>query len=131
MKRYIKVNGKWIDTQAQQQEWGRHYRLEVSETEETKVYYYSDEYRQDYYVGILEDQSDEPQPIYQVKWTTYIQYEDIWGEQGELEEDEEIVECFNTEEEAKKEADKDKYGCCGQYVEVRINEKYYRDYEVE
>ena len=74
MKRFIKVNGEWIDTQYQHDEWGRYYRLEPSENDETKVYYYSDEYGVDYYVGILEDQSDEPQEKHIVRFVVGFIY---------------------------------------------------------
>lgn len=62
---------------------------------------------------------------YIVKWITYIQY---FG--GEIESDEEIEEEYDTLEEAQKEARKNKYGCRGQFVEVYINDKLVREYEV-
>ena len=69
---------------------------------------------------------------YIVKWITYTQFcgIDFFGNDSELQEDEEIEEEYDTYEEAVKEADKDSYGCRGQFVEVYINGKYYRDYEV-
>ena len=63
--------------------------------------------------------------MFEVKYITYIQY---YG--GEIESDEEIIEQYDTEEEAKREARKNKYGHRGQFVEVYINGKYFRDYEV-
>lgn len=58
-KRYIKVNGKWIDTQAEREQWGRHYYIERNTCSDDNVYYYSDEYGVDYYVGKLEGATDD------------------------------------------------------------------------
>jgi len=60
----------------------------------------------------------------EVKFITNIQYVG-----GEIETDEEITEQYDTEEEAKREARKNKYGTRGQYVEVYVNGKWFRDYE--
>ena len=49
---------------------------------------------------------------------------------GEIEEDEEIEQEFDSLKEAKKAANKNSEGTRGQYVEVYIDGKYYRDYEL-
>lgn len=130
MKRFIKVNGEWIDTQYQHDEWGRYYRLEPSENDETKVYYYSDEYGVDYYVGILEDQSDEPQEKHIVRFVVYTRFMGMFPDEEELEEEEETEYTCDTYEKAEKIANKNKVGWRGSYVEVYIDDEYYRDYEV-
>lgn len=58
MKRYIKVNGKWVDTEAERKN-GRYYFIETKEEADDEVWYYSDEYGVDYYVGKLEGASDD------------------------------------------------------------------------
>ena len=62
---------------------------------------------------------------YIVKWITYIQY---YG--GEIESDEEIEEEYDTLEQARQEAQKRKYGHRGQYVEVYLNDRLIKEYEV-
>lgn len=131
MKRYIKVNGDWIDTKAEHDEWGRYYRLEESESEDTKVYYYSDEYGVDYYVGVLEDQSEESQEIHIVEFIVYTRYMGMFGDEEELSEEERTHYKCKTYEKAEKLANKNKEGWRGSYVEVYIDDEYYRDYEVE
>lgn len=65
-----------------------------------------------------------------VKWITYTQFlGGYYDDNTELEEDEEIEEEYDNEETAIKEAKKDKYGTRGQFVEVYINDRYFRDYE--
>lgn len=53
MKRYIKVNGSWIDTLLEQKEGGRYYFII-----EGKVSYYSDESGVDTELGELEGEKD-------------------------------------------------------------------------
>lgn len=66
-----------------------------------------------------------------VKWITYIQYmPGPFEDNGEIEEDEEIEQEFDSLKEAKKAANKNSEGTRGQYVEVYIDGKYYRDYEL-
>lgn len=67
-----------------------------------------------------------------VKWITYTQFcgVDYFGNDSELETDEEYEEEYDTYEQAKHEARQDKIGTRGQYVEVYIDGKYFRDYEV-
>ena len=67
--------------------------------------------------------------MYIVEFRTYTQYVGYFDDSDELTEDETIEEEYNTLEDAKREANKNKYGCRGQYVEVYINGEYYRDYE--
>ena len=67
----------------------------------------------------------------QVKFITFTQFGGFCGDDTELQEDEEIIDEYDTIGEAKQEADKDTYGTRGQFVEVYINNKFYRSYEVE
>ena len=67
-----------------------------------------------------------------VKWVTYTQFcgVDFYGDESELEIDEEIEEEYDTLEQAKHEAKKNKYGHRGQFVEVYINDRLERDYDL-
>ena len=75
--------------------------------------------------GIVWNVDNVEETRFVVKYMTYVQYNG-----GELELDEEIEEEYDTEEIAKTEARKNKYGVRGQYVEVYVNDKYFRDYEL-
>lgn len=126
-KRFIKVieDDTWIDTKAEHDEWGRYYFIEVNEDQDNKVYYYSDETGTDTFVGTLEAQSD----TMNVRFEVYTQYEDMFGEQGELIWEETNEDKYTSVEEAMTHADQDEYGWGGTFVEVYINDIHYRDYE--
>ena len=53
MKRYIKVNGQWIDTLIEQKEYGRYYFIV-----DNKVSYLWDGTMTEFETGTLEDESD-------------------------------------------------------------------------
>lgn len=72
--------------------------------------------------------SENGEEIHTVKYITYTQY-DLGFDEVDLEEDEEIVEEYETFEEAEEAAKKNMYGTKGQYVEVYLDEKHFRDYE--
>ena len=129
MKRYIKIweTDEWIDTQAEHDNWGRYYYVETNENGEEKVYYYSDETGTDTFVGTLETQCDK----FVVKYKVYTRYLGIFGDEEELSlEETNRYECSSYEK-AEELADKDKEGWRGSFVEVYINNEFYRDYEVE
>ena len=66
---------------------------------------------------------------HKVKFIVYTRYENIFGEEDEITEEEENIDEYETYEEAEREADKDSYGWAGTYVEVYIDGEFYRDYE--
>lgn len=65
----------------------------------------------------------------EVKYITYTQFLGAFDDDNELEEDEEIIEEYETLEQAEREARKNKYGHRGQFVEVFVNNEWFRDYE--
>lgn len=67
---------------------------------------------------------------HKVRFVVNTQYLDIWGDVDEIVEEEEVETEYATYEEAKKHADKNEEGWRGTYVEVYLDDKYYRDYKV-
>lgn len=77
----------------------------------------------------LSDEATEPER-HEVKFVTYTQFDPGYGEEIEIREDEEFFEEYDTKKEAMKAANQDLYGTYGQYVEVYVDGKFVRDYEV-
>lgn len=65
---------------------------------------------------------------HKVKFIVYTQFKGMWGDDDELSEEEEIETEYATLEEAKRHADKNEEGWRGTFVEVYLDDKYYRDY---
>ena len=61
-----------------------------------------------------------------VKFIVYTRYEGMFDD-DELEYEEEVESEYDTYEEAERHADADEEGCVGQFVEVFLDGKHYRD----
>lgn len=68
--------------------------------------------------------------MFKVRYEVYTRYLGMFDDEDELTWEESNEYEYKTLEQAEKEANKNKEGWRGTFVEVYINDEFYRDYEV-